>query len=468
MIKTSLRTVVRLGMGVGVWALPWMADLAAAQPLTQRVYDEQLRVLLDQQSPTQRDVTVDTGGWLSLGILDYDDGPVVIRRTLRQSQLRGWSQVNIRDTHAFYVRGLLDYDDWNGNTNPTGQGDDFYEKLERAWYRLDVNRFCGWDTSGPVNLGFKAGRDFQTIGNSLVLSIPLDMLNVQADVYQWQVTAFVGTTVYRSLNIDPSPLVYYHQDRVLAGTEWAYEGFSDHRPFVYFLGNWDHTGPSSSSLLQSYKYDSRYIGAGSRGILRTDEVRYAVELVGQWGRTYSNGAVSGRDRIEAYAFDALLEYLIDHPTYPKASVEYMFGSGDPDRTTSAVATAGGNTINTHDNAFNAFGFRDTGMASALKISNLHIFTGGVSLFPSARLKDLETGAKVFLYTKDRDGGAISDTSATNGAGWVGWEWDLFCNWRWTSDLAGTIRYGTFHPGSAYNGGDTSSRDFLYTGLVFSF
>ena len=151
--------------------------------------------------------------------------------------------------------------------------------------------------------------------------------------------------------------------------------------------------------------------------------------------------------------------------------EYMFGSGDPDRVTNSVATVGGNTVNTPDEAFNAFGYRDTGIALSPSVSNLHICSGGVSLFPMhkhAGFQKMEAGAKVFTYSKHRDGGAISDPAANGNAGWVGFEWDLFCNWRLASDLAWTTRYGMFHPGSAYDGGDKSSRDFLYTGAILSF
>lgn len=467
MIKTSLRALGCAEMGLMIL----MVSVAPAQSPANRVYDEELRVLLDQQSPTQRDVRLDAGGWLSLGYIDYDDGPAGRERTLRQYQLRGWFNMNVQDTHEFYVRGLLNYDDWNSSTNPAGRGDDYDEKLERAWYRLNVNRFFDGIPDGLTDLQFKVGRDFQTIGNSLVLSLPLDLLHGQMNLGDWQVRTFVGKTIFRSVNIDQSPLLNNRQDRVIGGVELAYERLSNHRPFVYFMGNWDHTDPAAPSPWQSYKYDSRYVGVGSRGVLGTDNLRYAAELVGEWGETYSNGVTSGRDLVEAYAVDVLVEYLFDRPMQPKLSLEYMFGSGDSDRSTSAVATAGGNTANTRDDAFNAFGFRDTGLALAPKISNLHICTGGVSLFPlesRPRFKRLETGGKVFFYTKHQSSGAISDISATNDAGWVGFEWDLFCNWRLASDLAWTARYGVFHPGSAYDGGDKSSRDFLYTGVVFSF
>jgi hypothetical protein len=151
--------------------------------------------------------------------------------------------------------------------------------------------------------------------------------------------------------------------------------------------------------------------------------------------------------------------------------EYIWGSGDRDRTLSSVATVGGNRSHTTDHAFNAFGFRDTGIAFSPRISNVHIYSLGATCRPLedlAMFEQMEVGTKVFFYHKSRAAGPISDTTAINDDAWLGWEWDIFCNWRLTSDLAWTVRYGAFQPGSAYDGGDKSCRQFLYTGVVLSF
>ena len=44
--------------------------------------------------------------------------------------------------------------------------------------------------------------------------------------------------------------------------------------------------------------------------------------------------------------------------------------------------------------------------------------------------------------------------------------DYYLNWRLTSDLSWTIRYGTFFPGSAYT--NEESRNFFLTGFTWSF
>ena len=74
---------------------------------------------------------------------------------------------------------------------------------------------------------------------------------------------------------------------------------------------------------------------------------------------------------------------------------------------------------------------------------------------------------MFWYQK-ATGGAISDETATNGGRYVGWEGDVFINWRLTSDLTWTIRYGGFVPGSCYDRQYDECRNFLYTGVSYSF
>ena len=183
------------------------------------------------------------------------------------------------------------------------------------------------------------------------------------------------------------------------------------------------------------------------------------------------GVAAGRDHICAMAVDIMLEYLFRMPTRPKVMVEYLYGSGDSDYVSTATSTVGGNWPGTKDNNFSAFGFRDTGIAFAPQISNIHIYVLGASFFPLEHIelfKKMEIGSKVFFYHKARASGPIGDSSTDNRGKWLGWEWDIYCNWRVTSDLAWTIRYGAFQPGSAYDGQSQSCRQYLYTGITLSF
>ena len=428
-----------------------------------RIYREQLRVRLDQQAPLAREFGFDAGGWFTFAFMHLDDQAARKWRTLRQYELRGWASMNLQGVHRGYVRGLLRYDDWNTGDNPNGdKGDDFDETLERAWYQFDLGQLLENRTGRPPAVRFKvkAGREFADIGTALVLSMPLDMVQFHLSAGELELMALLGMTITHTANIDNSPKVSDHQDRCFWGVQATYKGLDRHQPFVYFLNNQDDTEPWGSDPVQSYEYTSRYLGVGSEGTLLVPDLRYLFEIVAEWGKTYSDGARAGRDEICAMALDAMLEYMFKAPTRPKVGVEYLFASGDRDRRASATSTVGGNRPGTKDHAFNAFGFRDLGLAFAPRLSNLHVYSLGASFYPLEKHKLFE------FYHKATGGGPISDSGAVKTSQWLGWEWDVFCDWRITSDVTFTIRYGAFRPGAAFD--DRTCRQFLLTALTYSF
>ncbi len=254
-----------------------------------------------------------------------------------------------------------------------------------------------------------------------------------------------------------------------AGPDPFYLGLDQHQPFVYFLSNQDNTEPWGSDRTQGYEYTSRYVGLGSKGTLLSPQSHYLAEIVGEWGKSYPDGVTAGREDICAMALDVQLGYNFQVPTQPRISLEYLFATGDKDRRTSATATVGGNRAGTNDNAFNALGFRDTGLSFAPRISNLHMYAVGASFFPLEKHKlfrKMEVGTRAFFYHKATGGGPISDTTATKTSQWLGWEWDIYADWRITSDLTFTVRYGSFFPGNAFE--DRTCRQFIYTALTYSF
>lgn len=454
--------------------LAGIAPPAGAQTADgRRIYEEQLRVRLDEQLAEAREIGVDAGGWFSFAFFHYDDAAARRQRVLRQYELRGWGSANIQGVHKLYVRGLLGYDDWNAGTNPTERhGDQFSGfEIERAWYQFDLGRMLRNQSGQEPPMGFRVtvGRSFTEIGTGFVLSMPLDMIQFDASWRDWQLTALLGKTIHETRNIDDSAAVADHQRRCPWGAQVTYTGFDRHRPFAYYLDNHDQTRPEPYDPLQGYDYSSRYVGVGSRGSVLLPHLRYQVEAVGELGKTYSDGVAAGRDRICAMATDCQLEYFFQARTHPRVGLEHIWASGDDDRELSATATLGGNRPGTRDYAFNAFGYRDTGLAFAPRMSNLHVYALGASFFPLERhklLDKMEVGSKVFFYHRSAGSGAVSDTTAGEDGRWLGWEWDVYCNWRVTSDLSWTVRYGAFMPGSAYR--DDSCRQFLMTAMTFSF
>ena len=471
------RTSRVLSHTVAVLCLALPAGLAQAQREGEggrRIYNEQLRVQLDQQQASAREMGLDAGGWFTFAFMHYDDAPGERQRTLRQYDLRLWALYTHQGVHTFYVRGRTSYDDWNHGDNPDepgGSGDEFNDpKLERGWYRYDYNRQVRNQTgvNPPVGFVVEVGRNYYEIGQGFTLALPLDAVQTTVTAGNFQWLGLIGKTVTHTSNIDASEAVQDHMDRNFYGTQASYR-FSHHEPYVYYLWQEDRTRPWGGDQTQEYSYDSRYLGGGSKGSLLLQNLRYGAELVFETGKSAPEGSAHELERIHAMGLDMLLEYLFDVAKHPKLMVEYMFGSGDPDRRLSSSSTIGGNLIGTKDTAFNAFGYRDTGLAFAPRISNIDIWVLGASFLPLEHMelfRRMEVGTKVFFYNKDIARGPISDTPASKHSRWLGWEWDVYVNWRITSDLAWTIRYGAFQEGAAYEGEGT--REFVYTGLTYSF
>jgi hypothetical protein len=246
-----------------------------------------------------------------------------------------------------------------------------------------------------------------------------------------------------------------------------YLGFEKHRPFFYWMRQNDQRHETTLPLFQNFSYDSEYFGFGSEGELFKD-LRYSTEWVIENGRSYGDRMFFRQDPIHAWAFDILLEYLPDWKYDPRFLFEYMFASGDADRFGSPTDAIGGNTRE-DDRSFVGFGYRDTGLSFAPRLSNIHIWRLGASFYPFEEvrgLEGLELGTDWFLYAKNHSEGAVSDPLANNASSYLGWEMDYFANWRITSDLAVTARLGAFFPGKAFD--DQTCRTFFLTGVTWSF
>jgi hypothetical protein len=453
-----------------------LAPAAFGQGSGSNIYQRQLRVRLDQQRPAAQTATLDAGGWFTFALFKYDDAENERFRTLRDSELRLWAQATIADAHTGYVRAVAGYEDWNSGDAPDTHGDEFINpELERAWYQVDIAKIAGL---GPqYGLKVKVGRQLLELGTGLAMSMPLDAVRVEGSVCNWHWMAFGARDLPNFPNFDESSAIIDRQKRCFYGGQVSYTGLSGHEIFAYYFRNNDRSSEYEPDpvrdALQDFGYDSHYIGVGSYGSMLDPNLRYNVELVGEVGRTFGDFATEadGQDEICAVAFDVQLEYLFDVPTRPKVWVEYLYASGDGDRVRNTSSTVGGNLPGTRDYAFNGFGFRDTGIAYAPSISNLNMWQVGGSFLPFENhrlLKDLEIGSKVYFYAKAAGGGPTGDSTITDrDSRWLGWEWDVYMDWRVTSDVSLTLRYGTFQPGAAYEN-DKDCRHFLYAALTYSF
>ncbi|MBI3857652.1 MAG: alginate export family protein, partial [Planctomycetes bacterium] len=148
--------------------------------------------------------------------------------------------------------------------------------------------------------------------------------------------------------------------------------------------------------------------------------------------------------------------------------QYMFGSGDSDRT-SPTDMAAGNTGGTTDTSFLSFGFVQTGFSLFPRVANIHILRLGGSIRPLESVElfhKMEVGVYGYYYRKAVAQELISDSRAFLNDADIGKEIDIFLRWRIFSDLGFYLNYGRFFPGKAYL--DDASRDFVSAGITYSF
>ncbi len=98
-----------------------------------------------------------------------------------------------------------------------------------------------------------------------------------------------------------------------------------------------------------------------------------------------------------------------------------------------------------------FGYIDTGLSLAPRLSNLQMIKFGLSMTPSEFVKkrNVSLNATFFLFRKDKKEAEISDNRAVKQHRNIGKELDISVVWNVFSDLNVSVDYGRFYPGGAY-------------------
>jgi hypothetical protein len=435
----------------------------------QRAVRDQVWEQIDREMPATQKSDFDFGGSYSFHLFMYDDG-IESSRTFRRNDWRIWSRLNLdRGAHDFYVRTRFSYLDFNSGDAYDGNDDDWEApNLERGFYQFDLARALTayGGSPGPANIRFKVGRDLVQFGTGLAMWQVLDHVAVTGTLKDWELTGLVGRTVGSQFDIDLQRPIERTR-RAFYGAQLRYTGFERHRPFGYVLWQADHNTESYPTPLQGWDYDSFYAGLGSTGEL-VKRLYYSTELVYESGNSYGDYPPFRRGDVDAWAYDAELRYLFDHRLRPSISAEYLVASGDDDRYGSPTSASMGGTDH-DDTSFIGFGYRDTGLSFAPRLSNVHMWRTGASFFPFAErgvFDKLELGSSWYLFYKNQREGAVSDPTADSASAYLGWEMDYYANWEITTDLSWTVRYGLFFPGDAFS--DQTTRTFVLTGVTWSF
>lgn len=496
MIKTHAITAAALlcATMLALSAAPAWAQISAEQ--IERVENEmrnteqQFVLRANPELSVGERAIVDYGAVVNFSFLAIDDS-AQNTRILRQTDARLYGRLSIDGVHEFFGRLRFLYQDFNEGDSFRGDGDRFQNPIgDRYWYKFNYRRAVEAYQGAYTDWNFTAqvGLQYITWGSGLTYSDELyaGVFTVEhKDWLEWE--GMVGMTPNNLvIDVDSSrPDFDENTQRYFIGNKLTLLASDDHKPYVYYLIQREDndTGFAAITLGPVYgtyfDYDSEYLGIGSTGSL-LPQVRYAVEAVYQTGEALSNsfrrtagGGISAPlvqtvEDISAWAVQAEVTYLLFDPQKTRFEVETVFASGDADRAFDTSNTFGGNTTGTDDNAFNAFGYVNTGLAFAAPTSNLAMVRMGASTFPFAGdslLDRLQVGIDLFLFNKLNSEAPIDE--ATNGRQFLGFEADVYANWRAASDLGIFFRYGVFAPGSAITA-DKDERHYFYTGITYTF
>lgn len=445
--------------------------------------DQFLRI--DQSIPAERRALVDYGAFVTVSYLSLDD-QLNDNHVLRQYELVGYARVNIDNVHEIFLRGRTGYQDFNDQDSFDGRGDEIIDPdFDRAFYRFDLRRaleaYKGSETDG--NLTFQIGRDLVYWGNGLVLSETIDGIVTRLETPLADLDVIAGVTPIRTVDFDTSRPNFDHNTRRGLYGAMLSKQMGRHRPYAYGLIQRDYNKSDTYDITAPpihtrYRYDSYYLALGSQGAL-SDKLLYGMEFVYEGGYGLSNsyrqagGAIQGvpqtDDEIHAFAGDIRFDYLLSDERQTRFSLEGLIASGDPDRLTSTTDTFGGNRPGTGDNAFNAFGFLNTGVAFAPPVSNLMALRVGASTLPFPRagiFERMQLGVDALIFAKTRQSAPLDEPTLADER-YLGWEPDFFMNWQITNDVTIALRYGIFFPGNALQN-DDQNRQFFFAGVTYAF
>lgn len=453
---------------------------------TMRQYDAMYRLAVPADQPISERLVLDYGAALRFGLLGVDS-PTGHTRILRQSEATLYLRAELDGAHRFFGRLKFLYNDFNDHDSFDGRGDEWEEPVgDRYWYQFDLRGARLAETGQRIdyNLNIKAGRQFVHWGTGLTLSSELYAGLFKAEVGDFGFTGLVGLTPSSgTIDWDGSrPGFDTDTDRAYFGGKIEYRGFSTHRPYFSALVQRDQNERDEHTFRTAifdypteFEYDSEYWALGSQGTLGP-KLFYRAELVYETGQGLSSSfnrrtaapVAQTREDIEAWAAVGSLTYLFrdDHDT--RLDLEIAGASGDDDRLDNAN-TFGGNESGTADNAFNSLGYINTGLALAPDLSNLLSVRFSASTSPrqvDTHADWLRLGMSGFLFFKNDENAPLSVRTSSDT--FVGGEIDFALDWRITSDVSATLRYGVFLPGDAIPCCQNDPRHFAYAGVTYAF
>jgi hypothetical protein len=426
---------------------------------------------------TERSV-LDAGGFASFTGVWLDDSSGNSRRLI-QPELSLYARAVVDGAHTFFTRARARYRAYSEDDSFDGRGDRWEEPiLDRWWYEFDLASAIAANSGRVVdyNANVRVGRQFVDWNAGLALSEQLIAFSPTLSYKGLALEGLVGITPNDEgvTDFDASRENFNERtERAFFGGTLRYTFPTDHEIYGYVLHMQDQNDDELARAAivpppVEFDYDATYIGFGSEGPIGQN-IRYVGEFVYQFGESTSDPLRSAQTRedIEAWAARAQIQYLLRDDWLTRFEFEVLLASGDDDRLVT-TDTVGGNLAGTDDNAFNSLGFVNTGLAFAPALSNIMLYRVGAATFPFRELDGFDrfqVGVDLLVHNKLDADAPIEEPTTDDG--YLGFETDVYVNWRLTSDLSLVGRYGVFFPGDGI-ASDKDARHFVFLGATLSF
>ncbi|HBS29658.1 MAG TPA: hypothetical protein DEB06_09470 [Phycisphaerales bacterium] len=453
------------------------ADVQRRLERAVRTADPSERLRIDTSLTLGERSYVDAGGVASLAFVNLNDENNNARR-LWQPEVTLYARAVVDGAHTFFGRTRFQYRAFSEGDSFDERGDRWVDPfIDRYWYEFDSRRYAAAyeGRTTETNFNIRLGRQFVDWGAGLALSENVYAARPTFEWGSWSVDGIAGVTPgdksvvdFDASRKDFDSATY----RAYFGGRLAYRTPGSKEFYAYVLHQEDQNGNNGPrvnlGVPVAFEYDSTYVGVGSTGSF-SKQWLYLGEFVYEFGNSQSDplrGAQTEED-IRAWAARGQVTYLFGDPGRTRFEFEVLLASGDDDRLI-ASDTVGGNLTGTDDEGFNSLGFANTGLAFAAPLSNLWSMRAGISSFPFNTIRELgdfQIGLDLFLFNKLDEDAPIDEFTTTDR--FLGFESDVYLNWRLTSDLAFAARYGAFFPGEAI-GGSSHTRMFVFLGFTLSF
>ena len=471
-----------LGSGfLRVLAAAWLLSLGSLPVVAQapdgsgqqQFLENQIRPLIAPEfetPPIEDQLLIDHGAVLrSLTTWFEDHGNSLTfpqsSRALHIAEIRPWASLSYGELHRGYFRGQLGYLTFNdGDQYGNGPKRDVQGPyVDLGYYEFDVDaaaRRSGISETDNWAADFSIGRQYLYLGRGIAFGLTTEAISLDWAHGNWAGLFFGSQSIDRRVRFNGAPNSVAHQldRRRFYGGQVEYQGWDRQELYSYVLGQFDNSVASSDAPVT---YDSTYWGIGTTGeVLFGDpgqewgipNLRHHTEFIVQNG-TNHNTFASGQEGtdISAWAVDTGLDYFWTAPGRPRVGVKYARSSGDDTRVGGPQPNGGFNVPGTSDKTFVSFGYLNTGASFSPQFSNLEFVNLSAAIRPlddpdSPVWQNLEIGASSYWYWRSAAGGNVSDVRANSpGQNYLGYEWDLYANWRLSSDLFLLINYGVFFP-----------------------